>query len=106
MDLSNTSTVPGDLPQTRSQSVGGDDSELTTNTMTRFTWSSGVGRPALVQRFEQLQRVEYPAHPDVVGHAAVHEVDIGTLGAVQIEFALLQLAQRARRGPRRIRATW
>ena len=56
------------------------------------TWSSGVGTPASCNASSNSKRVEHAAHADVVGHAAVHEMDIGTLHAVNVRHDVPQLA--------------
>ena len=94
--------MPGGVSDS-SQLVGGDDSELTTKTMILLHVVERRRQARIVQGLEHLQRVEHAAHADVVGHAAVHEMDVRTVRAVAVGFDFLQLAYRARRGPRRIR---
>ncbi len=42
----------------------------------------------VVQGFEDRKRVQHAAHAHVVGHPAVHEMDVGPLGAVEVGFTV------------------
>jgi hypothetical protein len=55
-----------------------------------------------VQRFERRKHVEHAAHADVVGDAAVDQVNVSMILAVGEHLQLLQPLHRARSGPRRI----
>ena len=79
--------MPGGFSDS-SQLVGGDDSELTTKTMILLHVVERCGQALVVQGFEEFQRVEHAAHAQVVGHAAVHEMDIWAMNAVGVGFEL------------------
>ena len=56
-----------------------------------------------MQRFETLQRIQHPTHADVVGHAAVHQMEVRSMDAVTESLHFLELPYRTCRGPRRVR---
>ena len=93
--------VPGGFSDS-SQLVGGDDSELTMNTMILLRAVERRRHARIVQRLEDFQRIEHGAHADVVGHAAVDEVKIRSIDAVAEGLLGLERAYRARGGSRRI----
>ena len=77
--------MPGGVSDS-SQLVGGDDSELTTKMMILRDVVERRWQALVVQGFEQFQHVEHAAHAQVVGHAAVHEMDIRAMSAVGVGF--------------------
>ncbi len=55
-----------------------------------------------VQRFHQFQGIQHAAHAEVIGHAAIHDMEVGSVDAVAKLRLFLDMAGRARGGPGRI----
>ena len=98
--LSRISTLPGGRSDW-SQLVTGTDSELTTTTTIRLASSRGVLMPR-IRAASNSSSTSSTAHAEVVGEAAVDQVQEGTVLRVLERRHLLHALDRARGGPRRV----
>ena len=55
-----------------------------------------------MQRFHQFQGIQHAAHAEVIGHAAIHDMEVGSVDAVAKLRLFLDMAGRARGGPGRL----
>ena len=83
----------------RSQSVLGAEREFTTTSTILLEGAEADLAAERRARAERLQRLQHAAHADVVGHAAVDEVDVRAVLAVLERLHLAVALQCARRRP-------